>query len=57
MWYAYKLNEQKDWVKMKNFDTLEEYKDYVAKRRISYAMCSNFEVDLKGKALITWQKN
>ena len=57
MWYAYKLNEQKDWVKMKNFDTLEEYKDYVSKRRISYAMCSNFEVDLKGKALITWQKN
>ena len=56
MWYGYRLNDQKDWVKMKEFDSLEEYKEYIDKKRISYSMCSNNEVDLRGKALITWQQ-
>ncbi len=56
MWYGYRLNDQKDWVKMKEFETLEEYKDYIDKKRISYSMCSNTEIDLRGKALITWQQ-
>ena len=58
MWYGYRLNDQKDWVKMKEFDSLEEYKEYISKKHISYSMCSSVEVDLRGKALITWrQKN
>ena len=56
MWYGYRLNDQKDWVKMKEFDSLDEYKEYIDKKRISYSMCSNTEVDLRGKALITWQQ-
>lgn len=56
MWYGYRLNDQKDWVKMKEFDSLEEYKEYIDKKRISYSMCSNTEIDLRGKALITWQQ-
>ena len=56
MWYGYRLNDQKDWVKMREFDSLEEYKEYIDKKRISYSMCSNTEVDLRGKALITWQQ-
>ena len=56
MWYGYRLNDQKDWVKMKEFDSLEDYKEYINKKHISYSMCSNVEVDLRGKALITWQE-
>jgi hypothetical protein len=48
--YGYRLNEQKDWVKMKTFDTIEEYKQYVERRHIKYAMCSNKEIDLRGNA-------
>lgn len=50
MWYGYKLNDQQDWVKMKNFDSLEEYKEYIERHRVSHAMCSNKEIDLRGKA-------
>lgn len=50
MFYGYRLNEQKEWVKMKTFDTIEDYKDYVEKRHINYAMCSNKEIDLRGNA-------
>lgn len=57
MWYGYRLNDQKDWVKMKDFNSLEEYKDYIDKKHISYAMCSTVEIDLRGKALITHESN
>jgi len=57
MWYGYRLNDQQDWVKMKNFDTLEEYNNYVAKHRVSRAMCSNKEIDLRGKAYSTQWDN
>lgn len=50
MFYGYRLNEQKEWVKMKTFDTIEDYKAYVEKRHINYAMCSNKEIDLRGNA-------
>ena len=56
MWYGYRLNDQKDWVKIKEFDSLEDYKEYINKKRISYSMCSSVEIDLRGKALITWQE-
>ena len=50
MFYGYRLNDQKDWVKMKTFNTIEEYKEYVERRHIDYAMCTNKELDLRGKA-------
>ena len=50
MFYGYRLNDQKDWVKMKTFNTIEEYKEYVERRHINYAMCSSKEIDLRGKA-------
>lgn len=57
MWFSYKLNESQDWIKMKEFKTLEEYKDYISKHRVTTSMCSNKEIDLKGKALITHESN
>lgn len=53
MWYGYRLNDQKDWVKIKSFDSVKEYQDYIDKKHISYSMCVNKELDLRGKALIT----
>lgn len=50
MWYAYKLNDQQEWVKMKTFDKLEDYKAYVETHRVTNSMCSNNEIDLRGKA-------
>jgi len=57
MWYGYRINEQQDWVKIKSFDSLQEYKDYISKHRVNYSMCSNKEIDLRGKALITNESN
>ena len=58
MWYGYRLNDQKEWVKIKTFDTLEEYKQYVANKNILYAMCSNKEIDLRGYAYSeNWDDN
>lgn len=37
MYYGFRLNEQKEWTRMKNFDTVEEFKEYVEKRRVTYA--------------------
>jgi hypothetical protein len=54
MWYAYRVNDAQDWVKLKEFETLKEYQAYIEKRKIMTSMCCNFEVDLRGKALITW---
>ena len=53
MWYGYKLNDQQDWTKMKNFDSLEDYYNYIEKHHVNKAMCSNKEIDLRGRALIT----
>ncbi len=57
MWYGYRVNDQQDWVKMKDFNSLEEYNAYISKHKVSTSMCCNFEVDLRGKALITWPMN
>ena len=57
MWYGYRLNDQKDWVKMKTFESLDEYNEYIDKKHIQNSMCTNYEVDLRGKALIKWQEN
>ena len=57
MWYGYRVNDQQDWIKIKTFDSLNEYKDYIAKHRITISMCSNKEIDLRGKALITYENN
>ena len=41
-WYIYKLNDDKDWVKMKKTcETLEEAKEYAAKQKSIYTMVSN----------------
>ena len=56
MWYGYRLNDQQDWIKMKEFNSLEEYNEYIDKHRITTSMCSNQEIDLRGKAYITWDK-
>jgi hypothetical protein len=37
MFYGFRLNEQKDWVKIKTFNTIEEFKEYTEKRKIVYA--------------------
>ena len=50
MWYGYRLNDQQDWIKMKEFNNLKEYNNYISKHRISTSMCSNKEIDLRGKA-------
>lgn len=41
MWHAYRLNDQKDWVKMKDFKTLEEYQEYIIRRKIMWSKCFN----------------
>jgi hypothetical protein len=51
MVYGYRLNDQKDWVKMKEFESVEQYKTYVENKRIPYSFCSSTEVDLRGRAL------
>ena len=57
MWFSYKLNDSQEWVKMKEFKSLNEYKDYISKHRVTTSMCSNTEIDLNGKALITYESN
>ncbi len=57
MWYGYRRDEQQDWVKMKEFDSLDDFYNYIEKKHISNAMCCDFEVDLQGKALIKWDKH
>lgn len=37
MYYAFRLNEQKEWTKIKTFETIQDFKDYIEKRRIVYA--------------------
>lgn len=37
MYYGFRLNEQKEWTRIKTFDTIEEFKEYVEKRGVIYA--------------------
>ncbi len=37
MFYGFRLNDQKDWTRMKTFNTIEEFKEYCEKRKITYA--------------------
>jgi len=36
-YYGFRLNEQKDWTRMKTFETIKEFNEYVEKRKIVYA--------------------
>ena len=37
MYYGFRLNEQKEWTKIKTFNSIEEFKEYIERRRIVYA--------------------
>ena len=37
MFYGFRLNEQKDWTRIKTFNNVSEFKEYCEKRRIAYA--------------------
>ena len=37
MYYGFRLNEQKEWTKIKTFNTIEEFKEYIERRRVVYA--------------------
>lgn len=39
MVYAYRLNDQKDWVKMRNFESFEQYREYVERKNIMWSKC------------------
>lgn len=36
-YYGFRLNDQRDWVRMKEFNSIEEYKAYVEKKNIPYS--------------------
>ena len=56
VYYGYRLSED-GWTKMKTFKSIEEYQEYVAKKKIVWGLCSSKEIDLKGKALMTYDTN
>ena len=37
MYYGFRLNEQKEWTKIKTFNSIEEFKEYIERRRVVYA--------------------
>lgn len=37
MYYGFRLNEQKEWTKIKTFNSVEEFKEYIERRRVVYA--------------------
>ena len=37
MYYGFRLNEQKEWTRMRTFNTIEEFKEYIEKHRVTYA--------------------
>lgn len=37
MFYGYRLNDQKEWTRIKEFKTIEDYKAYIERRNISYS--------------------
>ena len=34
---GFRLNDQKDWTKIKEFKTIQEYKDYIERKNIPYS--------------------
>ena len=40
-YYGFRLNDQKDWTKIKEFKTIQEYKDYIETREIMAQMDKN----------------
>lgn len=36
-YYGFRLNEQKEWTKIKTFNSIEEFKEYIERRRVVYA--------------------
>ncbi len=36
-YYGFRLNDQKDWTKIKEFKTIQEYKDYIERKNISFS--------------------
>ena len=36
-YYGFRLNEQKDWTRMKTFETIEDFKEYCEKHRVTYS--------------------
>lgn len=49
MYYGYRMTED-GWTRMKTFDTIQEYKEYVEKRKVVWGLCSSEPVDLRGEA-------
>lgn len=37
MFYGFRLNEAKDWTRMKTFNSVEEFKEYCEKKHITWA--------------------
>lgn len=37
MYYGFRLNEQKEWTKIKTFNSIEEFKEYIERRHVVYA--------------------
>lgn len=56
MFYGYRMSDD-GWVRMKTFKTIEEYQDYVIKKKVVWGLCTSQELDLKGKAAITYDPN
>ena len=36
-YYGFRLNDQKDWTKIKEFKTIQEYKDYIERKGIPFS--------------------
>ena len=36
-YYGFRLNDAKEWTRIKTFNSIEEFKEYIEKRRIAYA--------------------
>ena len=49
MYYGYKMGEL-GWEKMKQFETMEEYWDYIKKHKVPMALCMNQPMDMRGMA-------
>ena len=49
MFYGYRMTDD-GWVKMKTFNTIQEYKEYVEKRKVVWGRCSSEPLYLRGEA-------
>lgn len=36
-YYGFRLNDQKEWTKIKEFKTIQEYKDYIERKSIPFS--------------------